>query len=66
MSPPGLNTGIGYIDNGIPWKSHAGMSAGNLYLGNHAAVTQRDHKADSAAVGSSFLSGGGKENILFH
>lgn len=59
---PGLNTGIGYTDNGIPWKSHAGVTAGTLYLGNCAAVTQRDHKADSAAVQSGFLSGGDRKS----
>lgn len=41
--------------------SQAGMSAGTLYLGSCAAVTQRDHKA-SAAVGSGFLSGGERKS----
>lgn len=62
VSPTRLNTGIGCVDNGTPWKSYAGMTAGILCLGNHAAVTQSNHKADSVAVRSGFLSGGERKS----
>lgn len=63
--PPGLRTGIGYTDNGILWKSHVGITAGTLYLGNSAAVPKGVIKQIQQLweVASSLE---GKENLVFH